>query len=182
MLVSLLVLIGLLLLFVIVIYNRMIALRNNREQAFADIDVQMKLRFDLVSNLVEAVKGYTKHEKELFENVTKARTSFMNATNVDDKIQANNMLTSSLKSLFAVAENYPELKSNENFMQLQNQLADIENKIAAARRFFNNATTEYNTYIESFPANILARIFNFKRWELFELENKEEKKNPKISF
>ena len=166
-----------------VIYNRLVALKNNREQAFADIDVQLKQRFDLIPNLVETVKWYAKHEKELFENVTKARTSFMNAQTVEDKMQANNMLTSTLKSLFAVAENYPNLKANENFMQLQMELSDIENKIAAARRFFNATTKEYNTYVESFPVNIIASIFWFQKAQMFEIENREEvEKRPEIKF
>lgn len=164
-------------------YNKLITLKNRREQAFADIDVQLKLRFDLVGNLVNTVKGYAEHEKSTFENVTKARTSFMNAWNIEDKVEANNMLTGALKSLFAVSESYPDLKANQNFMQLQVELSDIENKIAAARRFFNSATTEFNTYLEMFPTNIIGNIFKFTKWKLFEIEDRTTlEKAPQVEF
>ncbi len=163
-------------------YNELITLRNNRERSFADIDVQLKQRFDLIPNLVETVKWYAKHESQTLENVTKARTSFMNANNTDEKLSADNMLTWALKSLFAVSENYPDLKANTNFWQLQNELADIENKLASARRFFNSATNEFNTYLEMFPTNIIWSMFWFKREELFEVENEEERKNVKVQF
>ena len=163
-------------------YNGIIALKNNRTNAFADIDVQLKLRFDLVENLVNTVKGYATHEKETLENVTKARTSFMNAQNIDDKIEANNMLSQTLKSLFAVSENYPDLKANTNFLQLQTELSDIENKLAASRRFFNSSTKEFNTYIEMVPTNIIASLFKFTPEKFFEVENEAEKQAPKVQF
>lgn len=169
--------------YVISKYNWIIALKNNRENAFADIDVQLKLRFDLVPNLVNTVKWYADHEKSTLNEVTEARTKYMSAQNIDDKVWANNMLSQALWKLFAVAEDYPDLKANENFLNLQNELSDIENKLAASRRFFNSATNEFNTYIEVFPTNIIAWTFSFKRVESFELENREEEKNaPKVEF
>jgi len=168
-------------LFVATKYNAIIKLRNIREQSFADIDVQLKLRFDLIPNLVETVKWYASHEKETLENVTKARTEFLNAWNIDQKMEADNMLTDTLKSLFAVAESYPDLKANQNFLQMQTELSDIENKIASARRFFNNATQEYNTYIQMFPTNILAWMFSFKEEKMFETKEV-ERENVKVSF
>lgn len=173
------VLIGL---FLMIKYNAIIKLRNIREQSFADIDVQLKMRFDLIPNLVETVKWYASHEKDTLESVTKARTEFLNAWNMDQKMEADNMLSDTLKSLFAVAESYPDLKANQNFLQMQTELSDIENKIAASRRFFNNATQEYNTYIQMFPTNLIAWMFNFKEEEMFEVEDKEERKNVKVSF
>ncbi len=170
-------------LYIISQYNGIIRLRNNRENAFADIDTQLKLRFDLIPNLVNTVQWYAKHEKELLENITKARTEFLGASNADAKMDANNMLTNALKSVFAVAENYPDLKASQNFMQLQTELADIENKIAASRRFFNSATKEFNNHLETFPTNIIANMFNFSRLNSFELENREkESKNIEVKF
>ncbi len=163
-------------------YNWIITLRNNREKAFADIDVQLKLRFDLVPNLVNTVKWYAEHEKSTLNEVVEARTKYMSADSTDDKIWASNMLTSALGKIFALAESYPDLKANDNFWKLQMELSDIENKIAASRRFFNSATTEFNTYIELFPTNVLAWMFWFKRAELFEILNEEEKKNVKVEF
>ncbi len=164
-------------------YNSIIKLKNIRKQSFADIDVQLKLRFDLLPNLINTIKWYAKHEKETLNMLTQARTSFLNAWwNVNKKIEADNMLTGALKSIFAVAENYPDLKANTNFLQLQQELSDIENKISAARRFFNNATQEYNTYIQMFPNNIIASIFNFKEEKLYEIEKEEEKENIKVQF
>ncbi|QFR38757.1 LemA family protein [Candidatus Gracilibacteria bacterium 28_42_T64] len=164
-------------------YNGMVKLRNVRDQSFSDIDVQLKLRFNLVPNLVETVKGYAKHEQETFDMVTKARTSFLNAGgSVDAKIGADNMLAGALKSIFAVAEAYPDLKANENFIQLQAELSDIENKIASSRRFFNSATQEYNTFIQMFPNNIVAGMFNFTEETMFEIVNEEEKKNIAVKF
>jgi len=160
--------------YVISKYNWIITLRNNREKSFADIDVQLKLRFNLIPNLVNTVKGYAKHEKSTLNEAVEARTKYMSAWNTDDKIWASNMLTAALWKIFALAESYPELKANQNFIGLQGELSDIENKLAAARRFFNSATTEYNTYIELFPTNIIAWMFNFKRAELFEIQNRDE--------
>ncbi len=172
--------------FFIVLYNRLVALRQNREQSFADIDVQLKQRFDLIPNLVETVKGYAKHEKEVFENITEARAGVQGAGgNTSKRVAAENQLTGALMNLYAVAENYPDLKANENFQQLMSELSDIENKLAAARRFFNNSTAEFNTAIEQFPAVIVARMFNFGKEEFFELDEnqrEEAEKAPDVSF
>ncbi len=163
-------------------YNKLVKLKLNRENAFADIDVQLKLRFDLVWNLVNTVKGYAKHEKDTLENITKARTSFLNAGSADTKMQANNMLSWALKSLFAVAENYPDLKANSNFLELQRELSDIENKLWASRRYFNSATKEYNTSIQVFPDSIIASMFWFRAEKFFEIENEAEKETPNVNF
>jgi LemA protein len=161
--------------FVIIIYNRMVALRQNYKNAFADIDVQLKQRHDLVPNLVETVKGYATHEKTVFENVTAARASAMRAGgNVHDRAVAEAGLGQALVQLMAVAENYPQLKANENFKQLQSDLSDLENKIAAARRFFNNAVAEFNTAIEQFPAVLFARSLGFAATDMFELSETEK--------
>ncbi|MCT4617697.1 MAG: LemA family protein [Candidatus Gracilibacteria bacterium] len=169
-------------LFLMTKYNAMVTLRNNREKSFADIDVQLKQRFDLVPNLVSAVKGYATHEKETFENITKARSNYQEAKTTDQKVAASNMLSSALSGLNLVVENYPDLKANEGFNNLQIELSDIENKIAAARRFFNSATTEFNTYIQMFPANIVAGMFGFSKAELFATESEEERQNVKVEF
>jgi len=154
---------------IIVIYNQLITLKNNREQAFSDIDVMLKLRYDLVPNLVNTVKGYATHEQSTFEKIAQMRSVAMGAQNIEDKVAAENQFNGALKTLFAVAENYPQLKANENFLQLQGQLTDIESKIAAARRFFNNATKEYNTMMMSFPANLLNAAFRFPQGTFFDL-------------
>ncbi len=166
------------------IYNRVVKLRNQRQTAFADIDVQLKQRHDLIPQLVEVVKGYAKHERELLTAITEARTAAMGATTIDDKIAAEGKLTSALQGLKIQVEAYPDLKANQNFMQLQEEMSDIENKLAAARRYFNAATTEYNNGIETFPANVIAGAFGFKREVLFDLgtERTELNKPPKISF
>ena len=164
-----------LLIYLVLIYNSMVTLRNNRKQAFSDIDVQMKLRYDLVPNLVEVVKGYAKHEREIFEEIANVRARAMSAGSVNEKIEADNSFSATLKTLFAVAENYPELKANENFLKLQTELADIENKIAAARRFFNNSTKEYNSVLMQFPNVLIAKAFNFAEEPFFGLlEEKEQ--------
>ncbi len=170
--------------YLIMIYNTLVKLRLVREQSFSDIDVQLKQRYDLIPNLVETVKGYAKHESGTLENVTKARTMAMSAGSIDEKIAADNMLTSSLKTLFAVSESYPDLKANTNFLQLQGELSDIENKIAAARRFFNSATSELNTAIQVFPNNLVAGMFGFKKEIFFDLgdEAEETRKNVKVQF
>jgi LemA protein len=160
------------------LYNTIVKLKTTRENAFSDIDVQMKMRFDLVDNLVNTVKGYAKHEKETLNDVIEARNKFTSAKNIKDKAEADNMLSGALKSIFALAESYPELKANQNFLQLQNELSDIENKIAAARRFFNATTKEYNTTIQQFPANVL---FHKTPESFFEGEE-EIKKAPKVEF
>jgi len=166
------------------IFNRMVRLRNNRQNAFADIDVQLKQRHDLVPQLVETVKGYATHERELLTKITESRSTAMAATTIDEKIAAEGKLTAALQGLKVQVEAYPDLKANQNFLQLQEELSDIENKLAAARRFFNAATTEYNTRIETFPGNILAGPFGFKRETLFDLgsERTENEQPPKIDF
>lgn len=158
--------------------NKIVSLEETVGNAWSDIDVQLRMRFDLVDNLVETVKWYAKHEKDTFKEVIEARNRFTTATDVKSKSEADNMLTSSLKSIFALAESYPELKANENFLSLQSELSDIENKIASARRYFNAATREYNTLIKQFPANVL---FHKEPKDYFEgLE--EAKKAPKVKF
>ena len=166
----------------IVMYNKLVKLKNNVENSFADIDVQLKNRFNLVDNLVNTVKGYAKHEKEVLENVTKARTSFMDAKDNQGKLEADNMLSGALKSLFAVSENYPDLKANQNFMQLQTELSDLENKIAAARRYYNSSIKEYDNALEAFPTNVIANIFNFKKMKDYFEAEEEAKEVPKVDF
>ncbi len=165
------ILFTIIILWIIGLYNRMVKLKNRRENAFADIDVQLKQRHDLVPQLVDTVKGYATHEKELLTRITEARTSAMQATSIDEKINAEKGLSSALQGLKVAVENYPDLKANQNFLHLQEELSDIENKLAAARRFFNIATTEYNNAVETFPANIVASQFGFKRATLFDLGN-----------
>lgn len=173
----------------VVIYNRLVALRQTRKNAFSDIDVQLKQRFDLIPNLMETVKGYASHEQSVFQNVTDARARVGSARGAGaagaERIQAEGMLGNALMNLFAVAENYPQLKADQNFRQLQAELSDIENKIAAARRFFNNATAEYNTAIQQFPANLIAGTFGFHDEVFFELGAEEEKAvrtAPQVKF
>ena len=167
------------------IYNNLVKLRNNRENAFANIDVQLKQRFDLVPQLVATVKGYAAHEKELLENITAARTAGVNASSIDDKIRADQQLTSALAGLRIQVEAYPDLKANQNFMQLQGELADIENKLAAVRRYFNSATRELNNAVETFPGNIFAGMFGFHKEAMYEIEASQRaavKKAPEIKF
>lgn len=168
------------------IYNRLVALRQNREQSFADIDVQLKLRFDLIPNLVETVKGYAGHEKEVFENVTNARAGVQAAgSNISDRVAAENKLSGAMVNVYAVAENYPDLKADKIFQKLMGELSDIENKLAAARRFFNNATAELNTAVEQFPAVLFARALGFKKEEFFEIpeETREQHESaPDVKF
>lgn len=170
----------------IVLYNRLVALRQARNNAFSDIDVQLKQRFNLVPQLVETVKGYAAHEKEVFENVTNARAQVGAAKGATgERVQAENVLGGALMGLLAVAENYPDLKANQNFQNLMRELSDIENKIAAARRFFNNATAEYNTATEQFPAVLIANSFGFKKEEFFELDEAQTEavqQAPEIKF
>ncbi|MFC1663903.1 LemA family protein [Patescibacteria group bacterium] len=169
----LLIIAGLIILWVILTYNRLILLSNRAKEAWSDIDVQLKRRYNLIPNLVETVKGYASHERELFEKVTKARSQAMGAQSVKEKGEAENFLSSTLKSLFAVAENYPDLKASTNFLELQRELRDTEDKIQAARRFYNTNAMDLNTKIESFPVNIIAKVFKFKLIEFFETEGKE---------
>ncbi|WBQ13951.1 LemA family protein [Hyphomonadaceae bacterium BL14] len=166
---------------IVLIYNRLVALRQTTRQAWGDIDVQLKQRHDLVPNLVETVKGYAAHESQTLENVVKARQQAVDASSVKDLAQAENMLSGALRQLFALSEAYPDLKANQNFLKLQNELADLENKIAAARRFFNNAVSEYNTAIEQFPAVVLAGMFGFTEKEFFEIGGT-ERATPSVSF
>jgi LemA protein len=176
------VLIGL---FIMMVYNRLVALRQTTRQAWGDIDVQLKQRHDLVPNLVETVKGYASHEKETLESVVKARQQAVDASSVKDLAAAENVLSGALRQLFALSESYPDLKANQNFLSLQNELADLENKIAAARRFFNNAVSEYNTAREQFPAVILANSFGFNEADFFEVAANERaavNAGPSVKF
>lgn len=167
----------------ITIYNKLIRLRNTVKSSWSDIDVQCKKRFDLVPNLVETVKGYASHEKTVFEKVTQARSMAMQASSPAEMAKAENMLRDTLKSLFAVAEAYPELKANANFLQLQSQLQELENNIEYARRYYNAVVRDYNILIESFPSNLIASQFHFKQEELFQLEAPVEERKPvKVSF
>jgi LemA protein len=166
------------------IYNQLVRLRNTRQNAFADIDVQLKQRHDLVPQLVESVKGYATHERELLTKITQARTAAMGATTIDEKIKTETQLSAALQGLKVAVEAYPDLKANQNFLQLQEELSDIENKLAAARRYFNAATTEYNTGAETFPSNLIASSFGFQRETLFDLGQGRAtfEEPPKISF
>ena len=163
-------------------YNGFVKLRNRSDEAESDIEVQLKRRFDLIPNLVEMVKGYMAHEKGVLESVTAARTQAMGAQSIQGKSKADNVLTGTLKTLFAVAENYPDLKANTNFLELQRELADTENKIQAARRFYNTNVMELNTKIDSFPSNAVASLFKFKKKEFFDIPNEAEKEPVKVSF
>lgn len=169
---------------IVAIYNSLVRLRNQTNEAWSDIDVQTKRRYDLIPNLVDTVKGYAKHEKEVFEKVTQARTSAINAQGPAEQGKAENMLTDALKSVFAVAENYPDLRATENFQKLQDELSDTENKIMAARRFYNANVRDLNTKIETFPSNLIAGPFGFKKREFFELDAADAAaKDPvKVSF
>lgn len=166
----------------IITYNDFIKLRVRVKEAWADIDVQLRRRYDLIPNLVQTVKGYAAHERELFEKVTEARSRAMGATTVKDRSEAENVLSKTLKTLFAVAENYPNLRASENFQKLQDELTDTENKVQAARRFYNGNVRDLNIMVESFPANIIASIFSFKKEEFFEIEAPEAKEPVNVSF
>jgi LemA protein len=164
---------GVLLILGVFAYNKFITLINRAKEAWSDIDVQLKRRYDLIPNLINTVKGYATHESSVFENVSNARASAMGAQNIADKGKAENMLVDALKSVFAVAEAYPDLKANQNFLSLQNELADTENKIQSARRFYNGNVRDLNIAIDTFPSNIVARIFHFMKMELFALDESE---------
>lgn len=168
-------------LFVIVTYNKLVSLRNKVKNSFAQIDTQLQRRFDLIPNLVETVKGFAEHEKELLENVAASRSGYMNATSNEEKLAMNNQLTSNLRSLFAVAENYPELKANVNFLKLQDELSETEDKISFARQFYNDAVTIYNNKRQMFPGNLVAGIFGFKEEALFDADDKVNEA-PKVQF
>lgn len=180
-----LIVLGLALLFAfygIGIYNKLVKLRTLVAEAWSGIDVQLKKRYNLIPNLVETVKGYASHEKETFENVTKARNQAQAASGVGETEMAENQLNRALVNLFAVAENYPELKANTNFLDLQNQLSSIESDIEKSRRYYNGTVRDQNILIDSFPSNILANMFNFSKSEFFELDNPAERANPQVKF
>jgi LemA protein len=166
----------------VVMYNGLVTLKNRTDEAWSDIDVQLKRRYDLIPNLVNTVKGYATHEAGVFERVTAARTAAMEAGTAGTKAEAENMLTDTLKSLFAVAENYPDLKANTNFLELQRELSDTENKIQSARRFYNANVRDLNTKIESFPSNVVANVFSFGKREFFELEEEAAKAPVAVQF
>lgn len=167
--------------YLIAMYNGLVTLKTRIKEALSGIDVQLKRRADLIPNLVETVKGYAKHEKGVFLDVTKARTALMKADSLPDKAEANNMLTSALKSLFAVAEAYPQLQASQNFQDLQRQLEDTEDKVAYSRQFYNTNVLDYNTKVQTFPTNLIAGAFGFRQEEFFQA-NEEDRKNVKVSF
>jgi LemA protein len=177
-----LIIIGGLFLIAVGMYNSLIQMRNRCDNAWAQVDVQLKRRYDLIPNLVETVKGYAKHEREVFQNVTEARTRAINASTVKDQSAAENQLTGALKTLFAVAESYPDLKANQNFLMLQEELAGTEGKIAYARQFYNDQVMKFNQKQQIVPSNIIAKVFSFKEKEYFVLEEPAAKEPVKVSF
>ena len=183
---TILLIVGIIAVIFVVLYNRLVALRQSRENAFSDIDVQLKQRYNLVPQLVESVKGYASHEKEIFENVTQARAQVGAAKGATgERVAAENVLGGALMGLLAVAEDYPDLKADQNFQKLMSELSDLENKIAAARRFFNNATSEYNTAIEQFPAVLIANMLGFGKNDFFELDEAQAdtvREAPEVKF
>jgi len=181
-LIVVLALIGLIVLWFAMSYNRLIFWRNQVKNGWSQIDVQLKRRYDLIPNLVETVKGYAKHEQETLEKVIQARNMAMQSQTPHAAAEAENMLSGALKSLFALSESYPDLKANQNFLNLQEELTSTENKIAFARQFYNDTTTQYNIKIQSIPTNIIAGMFNFKAEELFETEEKAEREPVKVKF
>lgn len=185
--ITLLIVVGIIAILVIFLwttYNRLILLRNRMKEAWSDIDVLLKRRYDLIPNLVEVVKGYAAHEKSTLEEVIRARNMAMAASSktVEEQAKSENFLSGTLKSLFALSENYPNLKANENFLELQRELVDTENKIQSSRRFYNTNVLALNTKIEMFPSNIIAGFFNFEKGQFFNLDNEEERKAVKVSF
>ncbi len=176
-----LIIVGVMVLFIIGLFNSLVRLKNRVKNAWAQIDVQLKRRADLIPNLVETVKGYAKHEKAVLEGVTKARSQLVKADSVKEKAQADNQLSSTLKSLFAVSENYPDLKANQNFLQLQEELSGTENKVAYARQFYNDIVMRFNTKIQTFPNNIFANILGFSEKQSFQA-TAAEKKNVNVRF
>lgn len=178
----LLVLIIALAVFCIKIYNELIRMRNSVQNSYAQIEVQLQRRFDLIPNLVETVKGFAAHEKELLENVTASRGGFLNASTGEEKLAMNQQLTSSLRSLFVVAENYPELKANTNFLRLQQELSETEDKVQYSRQFYNDAVTIYNNKIQMFPSSLIAGMFGFKEEPLFTVQNEAAKEAPQVKF
>lgn len=178
---AILIILVLIVLWLIAVYNGLIRLRNRTDEAWSDIDVQLKRRYDLIPNLMETVKGYMQHEEGVLTKVTEARSRAMQATG-KAKAEAENMLSETLKSLFAVSENYPDLKASQNFLQLQDEISDTENKIQAARRFYNSQVRDFNTKIQVFPTNIIANMLGFKKYDFFEVGNEEERENVKVKF
>lgn len=173
------------LLMLVSLYNKLVKLRNNRENAFADIDVQLKQRHDLIPQLVDTVKGYMKHEEKVLTNITAARAGALNASTINEKIAAENQLSTALSGLNIAVEAYPDLKASSNFTQLQEEISDVENKLSAVRRFFNSATKEYNNAVQTFPSNIIAGMFSFKKETMFDVGAAERAvldKAPKVSF
>ena len=173
---------AILLLYLIVAYNGLVRIRNGVQEAWAQIDVQLKRRYDLIPNLVETVKGYAGHEKETLEAVIKARQVGIDASGIKDQAMAENMITGALKSLFALSEAYPDLKANQNFLSLHEDLSSTENKIGFARQYYNNQVRIMNTRVEMFPTNIIAGMFGFKRAEFFELEEEAAREAPQVKF
>lgn len=163
-------------------YNSLVSLRNKVKDQWSQIDVQLKKRADLIPNIVETVKGYAKHEKETLEGVIKARNALITASSVEEEMAANNQITGALNKLFALSEAYPELKANENFMSLQKDLKDVEEKISYARQFYNDTVMTYNNKVQMFPSNIIASLFGFKESKFFELDNEKDRETPKVSF
>ena len=163
-------------------YNAFVRLKNNVDESYSTMDVYMKKRYDLIPNLVETVKGYAKHEEKTLEGVMQARYSCMSANNIEEKAKYENMLTGTLKSLFAVSENYPNLKADQNFIDLQNSLKTLEEEIATSRKYYNGCVKTYNIKRESFPSNMIAKWFKFEKRELFEITEVEERKAPKVDF
>ncbi len=172
------IILGVIILWIVFAYNSFIKLINRTREAWADIEVQLKRRYDLIPNLVNTVKGYATHESSAFENVTKARAAALGASSMAQKGKAENVLTGALKSVFAISEAYPELKANQNFLALQSELSDTENKIQSARRFYNANVRDLNISIESFPNNVIANIFKFSKMELFDLASDDVAQNP----
>lgn len=177
----LLIVVAILAVWLLVTYNGLIKSRNQTDEAWSDIDVQLKRRHDLIPNLVATVQGYASHESTVFTKVTEARSQAMQAKSIDEKIAAENQLMGTLKSLFAVAESYPDLKANQNFLQLQTELADTENKVQASRRFYNGNVRDFNTKIQVFPTNMIANFLQFKAYKFFEAAE-DEKEVPKVEF
>jgi len=181
-LIVLVVLIALLVLYAVVTFNRIVRLRNQAEEAFSDIDVQLKRRHDLIPNLVETVKGYAAHERQVFENVTAARSNAVAAQGPEAQAQAENQLTGALRQLFAVAENYPDLKASTNFLELQNELTDTEDKIQASRRFYNMTVRDLNIKVETFPSRVIANMRGIHKRDFFELDEPADREVPTVSF
>lgn len=176
------IILALVVIYAVATYNGLVTLRVRSEEAWSDIDVQLKRRYDLIPNLVKTVQGYAKHEKEVFEKVTEARAQALSAKGIKEQQGAENALSEALKSVFAVAEAYPDLKAADNFVELQRELSDTENKIESARRFYNANVRDLNTKIESFPSNVIARMFSFAKKDLFEIAESTQRETPTVSF